>query len=115
MVSLLILSLLTATLIEDFDYIFGDKKAPEDVEIFARSLYDWEAEDDGQISFPEGAKIKVLKGGDPDGWWTGQYNGQTGLFPGNYVKVLDAAKGKKAFMAQLETLRQVLICWQLIY
>src|ERR1700745_3424578 len=43
--------------------------------------YDYGAQEDNELSFPEGAKIIRIKRIHED-WWEGEYNGQTGLFPG---------------------------------
>ena len=37
-----------------------------------------------ELSFPDGAKITNVDFPDED-WWFGQYKGQSGLFPANYV------------------------------
>jgi Variant SH3 domain len=34
-----------------------------------------------------GDRVEIINKGD-DGWWLGKINGQTGLFPGNYVREL---------------------------
>jgi hypothetical protein len=39
-----------------------------------------------ELSFPEGAKITHLEFPDED-WWYGQYKGELGLFPANYVQL----------------------------
>jgi len=50
----------------------------------ATAQYDYEAAEDNEISFPEGAKITNLEFPDED-WWMGEYGGKSGLFPSNYV------------------------------
>ncbi|KAF2278219.1 uncharacterized protein EI97DRAFT_414550 [Westerdykella ornata] len=52
----------------------------------ATALYDYDAAEDNELSFPEGAKITHVEFPDED-WWLGQYNGQSGLFPANYVQL----------------------------
>jgi endophilin-A len=48
------------------------------------ALYDYDATDDGELSFKEGDQIKVIdNSGD---WWMGELKGQTGMFPSNYVQ-----------------------------
>jgi hypothetical protein len=43
--------------------------------------------EDGELSFKEGEKIKILKKNE-DGWWIGQVkSGQVGLFPVNYTEM----------------------------
>ncbi|KAK2736827.1 hypothetical protein FQN55_001416 [Onygenales sp. PD_40] len=52
----------------------------------ATAQYDYEAAEDNELSFPEGAKIENIEFPDED-WWHGEYNGQRGLFPSNYVEL----------------------------
>jgi len=52
----------------------------------ATALFDYEAAEDNELSFPEGAKITNLEFPDED-WWFGHYNGASGLFPANYVQL----------------------------
>ncbi|KAF4547586.1 App1-like protein [Elsinoe fawcettii] len=59
----------------------GSKSGPT-----ATAQYDYEAAEDNEISFPEGAKITEVEFPDED-WWLGVYNGKQGLFPSNYVQL----------------------------
>ncbi|KAL7942373.1 hypothetical protein V8C42DRAFT_332181 [Trichoderma barbatum] len=52
----------------------------------ATALYDYEAAEDNELSFPEDATITGLEFPDED-WWFGHYGGHSGLFPANYVKL----------------------------
>ncbi|KAI9370975.1 hypothetical protein BJX61DRAFT_535191 [Aspergillus egyptiacus] len=52
----------------------------------ARALYDYEAAEDNELSFPEDAKITNIEFPDDD-WWFGEHGGRTGLFPANYVQL----------------------------
>ncbi|KAJ5880536.1 uncharacterized protein N7473_011589 [Penicillium subrubescens] len=52
----------------------------------ATALYDYEAAEDNELSFPEGAKILNVEFPDDD-WWLGEYRGARGLFPANYVEL----------------------------
>ncbi|RYP20953.1 hypothetical protein DL765_002490 [Monosporascus sp. GIB2] len=52
----------------------------------ATAEFDYEAAEDNELSFPEGAKITNLEFPDED-WWFGHYKGASGLFPANYVKL----------------------------
>ncbi|KAL5334944.1 hypothetical protein BJX70DRAFT_376629 [Aspergillus crustosus] len=54
----------------------------------AKALYDYEAAEDNEISFPDGAEIINIEFPDDD-WWLGEYRGKTGLFPANYVQLDD--------------------------
>ncbi|PHH73829.1 hypothetical protein CDD80_3542 [Ophiocordyceps camponoti-rufipedis] len=60
--------------------------APEADAPTATAMYDYEAAEDNELSFPEDAKITNLEFPDED-WWFGHYNGQSGLFPANYVEL----------------------------
>ncbi|KAK2857297.1 hypothetical protein FQN49_004841 [Arthroderma sp. PD_2] len=52
----------------------------------ATALYDYEAAEDNELTFPEDAKITNVEFPDED-WWTGEYMGKVGLFPANYVQL----------------------------
>lgn len=52
----------------------------------ATALYDYEAAEGNELSFPEDAKIVNIEFPDED-WWSGEYNGHSGLFPANYVRL----------------------------
>lgn len=52
----------------------------------ATAQFDYEAAEDNELSFPEGAKITNLEFPDED-WWFGHYKGASGLFPANYVQL----------------------------
>ncbi|EAQ92503.1 hypothetical protein CHGG_00738 [Chaetomium globosum CBS 148.51] len=52
----------------------------------ATAQFDYEAAEDNELSFPEGATITDLDFPDED-WWFGHYNGASGLFPANYVQL----------------------------
>lgn len=57
--------------------------------ICAVSLYDYQASDDTEISFDPGQIITHIDQIDP-GWWQGLGpDGGYGLFPANYVEVID--------------------------
>lgn len=64
--------------------------------IIAISLYDYEKQDDTEITFAVDSLIVVTKNDgeveDCPGWMEGKYNGETGLFPANRVKVLDGLR-----------------------
>ncbi|EHL03089.1 putative protein app1 [Glarea lozoyensis 74030] len=62
--------------------------AAESAGATAIAIYDYEAAEDNELSFDEDAKITGLEFPDED-WWFGHYNGKSGLFPANYVKLED--------------------------
>lgn len=55
----------------------------------ARALWDYNLtnEEPEDLIFEKGAIIEVLKENNED-WWTGKCNGRTGIFPSNYVEIL---------------------------
>ncbi|THH27533.1 hypothetical protein EUX98_g6653 [Antrodiella citrinella] len=51
--------------------------------------YDYEAQDDNELTLLEGQLIEQIDFID-DGWWAGiDPNGKTGIFPANYVELVD--------------------------
>jgi len=53
------------------------------------ALYDFEAENDKELSFKEGDIIKLVSQVD-ENWYEGMFRSRTGYFPISYVKVLVA-------------------------
>lgn len=45
----------------------------------AVAIYDYSAQEDNELSFPDGAVIENVEFPDDD-WWQGTYNGHEGLF-----------------------------------
>eukprot|EP00013_Stygamoeba_regulata_P004032 CAMPEP_0177641356 /NCGR_PEP_ID=MMETSP0447-20121125/7022_1 /TAXON_ID=0 /ORGANISM="Stygamoeba regulata, Strain BSH-02190019" /LENGTH=536 /DNA_ID=CAMNT_0019143467 /DNA_START=178 /DNA_END=1788 /DNA_ORIENTATION=+ len=55
----------------------------------AKAIFDYAAQEPGELTFPVGAIINVSIQ-DPSGWWTGEYQGATGMFPGNFTQLIGA-------------------------
>jgi len=53
-----------------------------------KALFDYTAQDDTELTFKEGDKVGVVNKEHPH-WWEGELNGKTGLFPSNYVEIID--------------------------
>ncbi len=56
-----------------------------------KAIYEYTAQFDEELSFPEGALIDLLRTDDngiDDGWWEGQYQGRVGVFPSVVVELL---------------------------
>ncbi|KAL9057321.1 MAG: hypothetical protein Q9162_002395 [Coniocarpon cinnabarinum] len=52
------------------------------------ALYDYEAQQHGDLSFSEGDVIEIIhRTDDQNEWWTGRVGGREGQFPGNYVQL----------------------------
>ena len=56
-----------------------------------RALYEYTAEDEEELTFPEGAEIQLLHTdeGVDDGFWKGQYEGKVGVFPAVVVEIIE--------------------------
>ncbi|KAG9103571.1 hypothetical protein FRC06_009823 [Ceratobasidium sp. 370] len=55
----------------------------------AIALFDFVAQESGDLSFNKGDVIIVLKKTDSiDDWWTGKLNGKQGIFPANFTEVV---------------------------
>uniref|UniRef100_A0A674E841 FCH and double SH3 domains 2 n=1 Tax=Salmo trutta TaxID=8032 RepID=A0A674E841_SALTR len=65
---------------------------------FAKALYDYAGQTDEELSFPEGAIIRVLsrETHEDDGFWEGEFNGAIGVFPAVLVEDLLAEGGASA-------------------
>ncbi|NWX06261.1 HCLS1 protein, partial [Caloenas nicobarica] len=59
----------------------------ESAGICAVALYDYQGDGDDEISFDPDDTITHIEMVD-EGWWRGQCRGKVGLFPANYVKLL---------------------------
>lgn len=56
---------------------------------YAKAIYEYEGCTDEEISFPEGAIIRIITKDDngvDDGWWKGELNGLIGVFPALVVE-----------------------------
>ena len=51
------------------------------------AAFDFEPQEEGEVAFKRGDKIKVIENTDPN-WWKGKVlsTGNEGMFPVNYVK-----------------------------
>lgn len=63
-----------------------------------KALYDYEGQTDDELSFPEGAIIRILnkENQDDDGFWEGEFNGRVGVFPSVLVEELTASENGEA-------------------
>lgn len=57
---------------------------------FAKALYDYAGQTEDELSFPEGAIIRILsrETHEDDGFWEGEFNGVVGVFPAVLVEDL---------------------------
>nr|XP_023394756.1 F-BAR and double SH3 domains protein 2 isoform X2 [Loxodonta africana] len=61
---------------------------------FVKALYDYEGQTDDELSFPEGAIIRILNKENQadDGFWEGEFSGRIGVFPSVLVEELSASE-----------------------
>ena len=65
------------------------KRIPSSQGVWVTALYEFAGEGQGDLSFREGDKIKVVKKTDStDDWWEGELKGVQGSFPANYCQPL---------------------------
>ncbi|KAI0329972.1 SH3-domain-containing protein [Cubamyces sp. BRFM 1775] len=60
---------------------------PEEEGEWAEALYDYHSEDPGDLDLQEGVRVLITEKTSDD-WWTGEIDGQRGLVPAAYVKLL---------------------------
>lgn len=63
---------------------------------FAKALYDYSGQTEDELSFPEGAIIRILSKDthEDDGFWEGEFNGAVGVFPAVLVEDLSGAENR---------------------
>ncbi|KAF9268349.1 SH3-domain-containing protein [Marasmius fiardii PR-910] len=54
---------------------------------WAEALYDYDSSDPGDLQIRSNQRVLVTER-TTDDWWTGTFNGKSGLFPASYVKLL---------------------------
>lgn len=67
-------------------------QAEQEGDVMVRALYDYHAQEEGELSFKKGDIIKLLEKDDEGGWWIGDLRGIMGLFPKNFVETVDPAE-----------------------
>jgi len=65
---------------------------------FCRAMYDFNGEASGELSFKRGDLVAILNkfdmGGLPSPWWLGRLrSGEQGVFPSNYVEIINKGGG----------------------
>lgn len=63
---------------------------------FAKALYDYSGQTEDELSFPEGAIIRILSKDthEDDGFWEGEFNGAVGVFPAVLVEDLSGTQNR---------------------
>ncbi|XP_032879059.1 F-BAR and double SH3 domains protein 2 isoform X5 [Amblyraja radiata] len=65
---------------------------------FVKALYDYEGQTADELSFPEGAIIRILnkENQEDDGFWEGEFNSRIGVFPSVLVEELAGSENGDA-------------------
>ncbi|KAI8336797.1 hypothetical protein BC941DRAFT_376739 [Chlamydoabsidia padenii] len=53
---------------------------------YAQALYDFDAQQPGDLPLREGDRIEIIE--KAEDWWKGRIGNQVGIFPGNYVQLI---------------------------
>ncbi|KAM4795087.1 F-BAR and double SH3 domains protein 2 [Rhinophrynus dorsalis] len=72
---------------------------------FVKALYDYDGQTEDELSFPEGAIIRILnkENQDDDGFWEGEFNGRVGVFPSVLVEELSGSEnGDSQWMGDVQ-------------
>ena len=69
--------------------LIGDKGMYHFAGVKAKVIYSYHAQNDDELTLSEGQTLIVTdqKLEDP-GWWRGELNGKTGVFPDNFVELI---------------------------
>lgn len=69
--------------------LFGCFMCSMSVKEMCRVLFPYEAANDDELTLKEGDLITLLSREVPDqGWWRGELRGKVGVFPDNFVEVV---------------------------
>ena len=73
----------------------------------AKVTFDYEPEKDDELKLTVG-DILIVINKEEEGWWEGELNGKTGMFPSNFVEVLPNAEELPTPVVRNQTLSDTL-------
>ncbi|CAH2225803.1 F-BAR and double SH3 domains 2 [Pelobates cultripes] len=88
----------------DAEMVSGSMNGDANV-CFVKALYDYDGQTEDELSFPEGAIIRILnkENQDDDGFWEGEFNGRLGVFPSVLVEELAGSEnGDSQWMGEAQ-------------
>uniref|UniRef100_T1IY47 Intersectin-1 n=1 Tax=Strigamia maritima TaxID=126957 RepID=T1IY47_STRMM len=81
------------------------RNTPEPTGDEVLAIYPYEAQNEDELTFPKGATINIISR-DDGAWWKGEYNGNEGLFPANYVQPVEDYRNDYLNLSSIEKKRQ---------
>ena len=74
--------------------------------------FSYTAEQPDELSLVEGQFVRVIeKNLEDDGWWKGEVNGKTGVFPDNFVELLPPEEVRLTMCSAEISVLTVLLDW----
>lgn len=70
---------------------------------WAKVTFDYEPENPDELKLTVG-DILIVINKEEEGWWEGDLNGKTGMFPSNFVELLPSAEEVPTPVVRIQTL-----------
>ena len=69
----------------------------------AKVIFSYDAKKEDELTLNVGDIVDILRVTEEDGWWSGQLGSKEGLFPSNYVEVIEYEDVAEANNSAVET------------
>ena len=69
----------------------------------AKVIFSYDAKKEDELTLKVGDIVDILRVTEEDGWWSGQLGSKEGLFPSNYVEVIEYEHVAEANNSAAET------------